>query len=273
MLSRPIPASGEALPVIGCGTYGGFDVDPGSAAYARLPDVIEALTAAGGRVLDSSPMYGRAEAVVGELLTTSAAGRRVFLASKVWTHGAAAGERQMAQSLRRLGVDCIDLMQVHNLVDWRTHLSTLRDWKAQGRVRYVGVTHYSASAYDELERVMRREPLDFVQVNFALDDRAAGERILPLAAERGMAVLINLPFGAGRLLARLRGRALPAWAGEIGAATWPQLLLKFVLSRPEVTCVIPGSGNPEHMRDNVAAGRETPPPPEFWRGRVESILT
>ena len=269
--TRPIPATGEALPVIGCGTYVGFDVAPGSAEYQRLPGVLQALFGAGGAVIDSSPMYGRAEAVTGELLAAAGSHGKAFLATKVWTRGRAEGIRQMEESLRRLQVERLDLMQIHNLVDWQTHLATLRDWKAAGRVRYLGVTHYTAGAYDALEAVMRAEALDFVQINYSADEREAERRILPLAAERGMAVIINRPFGGGGLLRRLRDRPLPAWAAEIGATSWAQVLLKFVLSHPAVTCTIPGTSRPEHMADNALAGTGTIPEPGFWaRHRIDA---
>ncbi len=216
MRTCPIPATDEALPVIGCGTYVGFDVAPGSAEYQRLPGVLQALFGAGGAVIDSSPMYGRAEVVTGELLAAAGSHGKAFLATKVWTRGRTEGIHQMEESLRRLQVERLDLMQIHNLVDWQTHLATLRDWKADGRVRYLGVTHYTASAYDALEAVMRAEALDFVQINYSADEREAERRILPLAAERGMAVIINRPFGGGGLLRRLRERPLPPWAAEIG---------------------------------------------------------
>ena len=264
MRTRPIPATGEALPVIGCGTYVGFDVAPGSAEYQRLPGVLQALFGAGGAVIDSSPMYGRAEAVTGELLAAAGSHGKAFLATKVWTRGRAEGIRQMEESLRRLQVERLDLMQIHNLVDWQTHLATLRDWKAAGRVRYLGVTHYTAGAYDALEAVMRAEALDFVQINYSADEREAERRILPLAAERGMAVIINRPFGGGGLLRRLRDRPLPAWATDIGATSWAQVLLKFVLSHPAVTCAIPGTSRPEHMADNALAGTGVIPDPGFW---------
>ena len=271
MQTRAIPASGEALPVIGLGTYQGFDVAPGSAEYARLPGVLQALFAAGGSVVDSSPMYGRAESVTGELLAAKGARRKAFVATKVWTRGRNEGVRQMNDSLRLLHADPLDLMQVHNLVDWRTHLATLREWKAAGRIRYLGITHYNASAYDELADVMRAERLDFLQINYSLDEREAERRILPLAAERGMAVLINRPFGGGGLLRRLRDQPLPAWAAEIGAQSWAQLLLKFVLSHPAVTCAIPGTGRPEHMMDNARAGLGPIPDLAFWRRHPEFL--
>ena len=269
MLTRPIPASGEALPVIGLGTWQGFDVDPGSTEYRRLPAVLQALFEAGGSVIDSSPMYGRSEAVGGELLAAAGSRSKAFVATKVWTRGRAEGIRQMNDSLRLLQTERIDLMQIHNLLDWRTQLATLRDWKAAGRIRYLGITHYTAGAYDELEAVMRTERFDFVQVNYSLDERDAERRILPLAAERGMAVLINRPFGGGGLLRRLRDRPLPTWAPELGATSWAQLLLKFVLSQPAVTCAIPGTSRPEHMADNARAGTGRIPDAAFWRGHPE----
>ena len=269
MNTRPIPATGEPLPVIGCGTYLGFDRAPGSADFEELPGVVAALLDAGGRVLDSSPMYGRAEATTGELLAASGRRDEVFLATKVWTRGRAAGERQMETSLRLLRADRIDLMQIHNLVDWRTHLATLRRWKEQGRIRHLGITHYTASAYPEVESVLRSERIDFLQINYSAEEREAGRRLLPLAAERGVAVLVNRPFGGGGLLRRLRGRPLPSWAAEIGCTSWPQVLLKFVLSQPAVTCAIPGTGRRAHLEDDLAAGRGGIPEPAFWRGRLD----
>jgi diketogulonate reductase-like aldo/keto reductase len=272
MNQRPIPSSGEPLPVIGCGTYVGFDQAPGSAGYAELPGVLEALLAAGGKVLDSSPMYGRAEETTGELLAASGRRADVFLATKVWTSGQKEGIRQMEESMRLLRSPRVDLMQVHNLVDWRTHLKTLRGWKEAGRVRYIGITHYTSSAYAEMEKVLRAEKLDFLQINYALDDRVAAERLLPLAAERGVAVIVNMPFGGGGLLRGLLARPLPEWAGAIGCTSWAQVLLKFVLSQPVVTCAIPGTRRREHMEDNVRAGYGEVPPPGFWNDKVEGIL-
>lgn len=269
MLTRPIPASGEMLPVIGLGTWQGFDVAPGSAEYGRLPAVLWALFDAGGSVIDSSPMYGRAEAVAGEMLAASGNRAKAFVATKVWTRGRAEGMRQMNNSLRLLQAGRIDLMQIHNLLDWRTQLATLRDWKAAGRIRYVGITHYSASAYDQLEAVMSAERFDFVQFNYSLNEREAEQRILPLAAERGLAVLINRPFGGGGLMRRLRERPLPPWAAELGATSWAQLLLKFVLSQRAVTCAIPGTSRPEHMADNARAGSGPLPDAAFWRRHPE----
>jgi len=271
MNTRSIPSSREPLPVIGCGTYVGFDHAPGSPEYALLPGVLDALFAAGGRVLDTSPMYGRAEATTGELLEGHPQRDQAFLATKVWTRGREAGIQQMTESMRLLRTERIDLMQIHNLVDWRTHLATLRSWKEQGRVRYIGVTHYTASAYGDVEDVLRAEKLDFLQINYALDDQDAGRRLLPLAADRGVAVIVNRPFGGGALLRRLRDRPLPAWAGEIGCASWAQVLLKFVLSHPAVHCAIPGTRRGEHMAENAAAGTGIAPPPAFWRDKLASM--
>jgi aryl-alcohol dehydrogenase-like predicted oxidoreductase len=254
MQTRPIPSSGEPLPVIGCGTYVGFDIGADSEKLRALADVVRALRGAGGKAFDSSPMYGRAEAVLGDLLAAAPDPERTFIATKVWTRGRQAGIAQMERSFDLLRVKRIDLMQVHNLVDWQTHLGTLRRWKQDGRIRYLGVTHYTASAFDELEAVMRNEKLDFVQLNYSLDDRVAERRLLPLAAERGIAILVNVPFGGGGLLRRLRDRPLPDWAADIGCTSWAQILLKFVLAQPAVTCVIPGTGNPAHMADNCRAG-------------------
>jgi diketogulonate reductase-like aldo/keto reductase len=258
MHTRPIPSSGEPLPVIGLGTYINFDVAPGSADYQRLPDVLRALFAAGGRVVDSSPMYRRAERTTGELLEAMTPRPPAFLATKVWTPGRDAGLAQMEQSFTLLRATRLDLMQVHNLVDWRTHLPTLRRWKTDGRLRYLGVTHYTASAYGEVEAVLTAEPLDFLQINYALDDRAVEQRLLPLARDRGVAVIVNMPFGGGGLLRRLRDRPLPGWAAEAGAVSWAQLALRFVLAHPAVTCVIPGTGNPRYMVENAAAGAARP---------------
>lgn len=267
MHTRRIPSSGEALPVVGVGTWQTFDVGPGETDRAPLREVLQVLFAAGGSVIDSSPMYGRSEAVAGDLLAGLKAHERAFVATKVWTRGREDGIRQMQQSMQLLRDDRIELMQVHNLVDWRVHLRTLRAWKDEGRIRYVGVTHYTESAYDELETVMRSERLDFVQLNYALNDRAAEKRLLPLAADRGIAVLVNQPFGGGGLLRRLAGQDLPEWAGELGCESWAQVLLKFVLGHPAVTCVIPGTSRPRHMADNCRAGTGTLPD-ESMRARM-----
>ncbi len=254
MLTRAIPRTGEQLPAIGMGTWSTFDV--GSAPKDRDPlaEVMCKLVAAGGTVIDSSPMYGRAESVVGELATETGLANRLFLATKVWTQGAQAGIAQMAESMRRMRCERLDLMQVHNLVDVETHLRTLRRWKDEGRVRYLGITHYSLSAFDELERLMRQEQVDFLQLPYSLGTRAAEKRLLPVAREAGTAVLVMRPLEEGSLLRRVRGRPLPGWAKEIDCSSWAQLLLKFILAHPAVTCAIPATSNPAHMADDLKAG-------------------
>lgn len=253
MARRRIPSSGEMLPVVGVGTWLTFDHPP--ERRAPLGEVLRVLFESGGSVIDSSPMYGASEEAVGALLAAAGSRDKAFIATKVWTSGSQAGIDQMRRSMELLRTGPrIELMQVHNLVDWRTHLATLRAWKAEGRVRYLGITHYQPSAHDELEAVMRAEALDFVQLNYALNDRAAERRLLPLAAERGIATIVNQPFGGGGLIRQMMRKPLPGWAAEIGCTSWAQILLKFVLSKPAVTCVIPGTGRPDHMRDNVRAG-------------------
>ena len=223
-------------------------------------------------MVDSSPIYGRAETSVGEIISKLSRRSECFLATKVWTPGRRAGVRQMEQSLARLGVGCIDLMQVHNLVGYNDHISTLREWKASGLVRYMGISHYTSSAYAEVEVLLRRDPMDFLQINYSLEDRSAELRPLPLALERGIAVLVNEPFGGGALVRRLSSQALPVWASEIGCKTWGQLLLKFTLSHPAVTCAIPGTGNADHMKLNAQAGDGEVPLREFWRDKIGSLL-
>ena len=252
--ARPIPSSGEMLPVVGLGTWRTFDVGAGAAERAPLKEVLGAFVALGGRVVDSSPMYGAAEAVVGDLAGELGVADKLFLATKVWASGREAGLAQMEQSFRRLRARRLDLMQIHNLLDWRAQLGTLRDWKAAGRLRYIGVTHYTAGAHDELERVLRAEPLDFVQVNYSAGEREAEQRILPLARDRGVAVLVNRPFAEGALFQRVRGRSLPAWAADFGAENWAQLFLKWILAHPAVTCAIPATSRREHLQDNMKAG-------------------
>ena len=253
MLSRPIPSTGETIPAIGLGTWRVFDVGGSPSERAPLKDVLRSLVEVGGRVVDSSPMYGAAESVVGDLAAELAITDKLFLATKVWTSGRDAGAAQMEQSLKRLRAPRLDLIQIHNLLDWRTHLRTLREWKAAGRIRYLGVTHYTSSAYDELERVLRAETLDFVQVNYSLGEREAERRILPLARDRGVAVLANRPFAEGGLFQRVRAQAVPSWAVEFDCESWAQFFLKWILANPAVTCAIPGTSRPQHLVDNLKA--------------------
>ena len=254
MMQRPIPRTGESLPVIGLGTWQAFDVGSSAADRDPLRDVLGDLVKLGGRVVDSSPMYGRSESVVGDLAAELNAHKKLFLATKVWTDGREEGIRQMEQSLAKLRASRIDLIQVHNLVDYRTHLATLRRWKEQGKVRYIGVTHYTESAYDDLAGVIQSEEMDFVQLNYSVAERSAERRLLALAAERGLAVLINRPFAAGGLFGRVSSHPLPAWAVEIDCTSWAQLFLKFVISHPAVTCAIPATSKVQHLHDNMRAG-------------------
>ncbi|MGH7319443.1 MAG: aldo/keto reductase [Candidatus Rokuibacteriota bacterium] len=255
MLGRPIPSTGETVPAVGIGTWRTFDVGASPVEREPLREVLQRFVALGGRVIDSSPMYGDAEAVVGDLAADLGIRESLFLATKVWTSGREAGVAQMEQSLRRLRTSRLDLMQIHNLLDWRTHLPALRAGKEAGRLRYLGITHYTAGAYDELERIMRSEPLDFLQVNYSLAEREAERRVLPLARDRGMAVLVNRPFQEGELFRKVRGQSLPSWAAEFDGETWAQFFLKWILAHPAVTCVIPGTSRPAHLVDNMKAGQ------------------
>jgi len=251
-MRKAIPASGELLPIIGMGTWQTFHAEAGD-ARAPLRDVLRLFFDRGGILIDSSPMYQQAEEVTGELVADLGEHARLFAATKVWTNGRAEGIAQMERSFRRMRVDRMDLMQIHNLRDWRTHLPTLRDWKDQGRIRYIGITTSSPAQYRDFADVMRHERLDFVQFNYDVATRGAEDVLLPLAADRGMAVLINRPLGGGDLFARVKGRALPPWAADFDCHSWAQFFLKFVVSHPAVTCAIPATSNPKHAADNMAA--------------------
>jgi aryl-alcohol dehydrogenase-like predicted oxidoreductase len=254
LITRKIPSSAEELPIIGLGTSGPFEVDATEAERAPLREVLRGFFAAGARLIDTSPMYSTAEGVLGELLTPQMH-ERAFLATKVWTRGARSGVEQMRHSAQMLKTQRLDLIQVHNLLDLDTHLKTLRAWKDAGRVRYIGITHYTVGAHAQLARVLERERLDFVQFNYSPVTRAAEQRLLPLAAERGVAVLVNRPFEDGELFERVRGKALPPWAAELDAASWGQLALKFIAAQPAVTCIIPATGKLSHLQDNLGGGR------------------
>lgn len=271
MLSRPIPSSNEALPVIGLGTWQTFDVPlTDLAGVDRLTQTVRALHDAGGRVVDSSPMYGRSEETFGTIAQRLDLTSSLFLATKVWTSGERAGVTQMRQSAAYFHRTTIDLMQVHNLVDWKTHLTTLRRDKAEGRVRYIGVSHYTASAYPELERVIRTERLDFVQLAYSPGERSAERSLLPAAADRGVAVIVNRPFEGGAGLRGVLSKPLPP-AIRPYAASWAQAFLKFIIAHPAVTCVIPGTGSPQHMTDNAAAG-SGPMPTERERRELLELI-
>ncbi len=268
---RAIPSSGERIPVVGLGTFSTFNVGPAAAARAPLEEVLARFVERGGRVVDSSPMYGRSEEVVGAIAAKLGLTERLFLATKVWTRGREAGLRQIEASERLLGKKRLDLLQVHNLLDLGTHLATLRAMKDAGVVRYIGVTHYTSSAYPELERVLLREKLDFLQVNYSLAEREAEGRILPLARDKSVAVLVNRPFAGGEALKRVLSRPLPAWASEFDCTSWPQFFLKWILSNPAVTCAIPATSKRAHLDDDLDAafGRL---PDEKLRRRMADVI-
>ncbi|MEE4462072.1 aldo/keto reductase [Azotobacter chroococcum] len=255
LLARRIPVSGEELPAIGLGTARTFDVELDDAALAPLLEVLRTLVAGGASLVDTAPSYGRAERVTGELARRLGVRDRLFLASKVSSSGREAGRRQIEASFRALQTERIDLMQVHNLQDTATQLALLRELKAQGRLRYIGVTHYRDSAHDDLLAVLRKEKVDFVQFNYSVGERNAEKRLLPFCADNGIATLINRPFMRGALFARVKGQPLPALAQELGASSWAQLLLKYILAEPAVTAVIPATDKPRYMADNLLAGQ------------------
>jgi aryl-alcohol dehydrogenase-like predicted oxidoreductase len=254
LIRRTIPTSGEQLPVVGLGTYIVLDVASAAPEVAELKEMLGTFVAGGASLIDSSPMYGRAEGMVGELSTALALQSSLFLATKVWTNGRDAGIRQMRDSLRLMRTNRIDLMQVHNLLDLGTHLKTLREWKAAGTIRYIGITHYHAGAYRDLEKLLKTRDYDFVQFNYSLAEREAEQRLLATAAESGTAVIINRPFAQGELFAKVKGRDLPAWAADFDCDSWAQFFLKYIVAHPAVTCVIPGTGKVRHMTDNLKAG-------------------
>ena len=272
MLTRAIPSSGEALPVIGLGTSRVFDVGGGETERAPLREVLRLMDENGATVIDSSPMYGQSEAVVGDLASGLGIGAQLFYATKVWTDGQSAGVRQMNESFELLETDRVDLLAVHNLRDWRIHLETLRAWKEEGRVRYIGITHYVSRAFDDLARLIESQELDFVQFNYSLGEREAEQSLLQLCADKGVATMINRPYQRGALFAAVRGHSLPDWAGEFGAASWGQFFLKYVLSHPAVTCVIPATSKPKHAIDNLAAGYGRLPN-EKMRARTRAFIT
>lgn len=251
IMAKTIPSTGEALPVIGVGTWQTFDVGADASARTQLREVLRLLN---GNVVDSSPMYGTSETVAGDLIAELGMRDKLFMATKVWTRGREEGIRQMETSFKRLRVERMDLMQVHNLTDVETHTKTLLEMKSQKKIRYLGITHYTSSAYGEVERWLRTRQYDFLQINYSLGERESENRLLPMALDQKVAVIINRPFAEGALFRRVKGKPLPPWAAELGIQSWAQYFLKWIVSHPAVTCAIPGTGNPKHMQDNLGAG-------------------
>jgi aryl-alcohol dehydrogenase-like predicted oxidoreductase len=269
LVTRAIPSSGERVPVVGIGTNRyrtGSEAD-----IAPLRETLKTFAAAGGKLIDTAPMYGSSEVVLGQLIAGLGIRKQLFLATKVYSSGRQAGIEEMNDSFRRLQIDRIDLIQVHNLSDTATQLATMREGKRAGRYRYVGVTTSRDAQYDEMEDVLRKEKLDFVQVDYSIDNRTAAERILPLALERGAAVLVNLPFGRARLFSAVRGKPLPAWAAEFDCRSWAQFFLKYVIGHPAVTVAIPGTRKPEHVIDNLGAARGRLPD-QAMRSKMEQVF-
>ncbi|OEY68100.1 aldo/keto reductase [Marinobacter sp. X15-166B] len=272
LIRRTIPSTDEGIPVIGLGTARTFNVSPDNqSAMAALRQVLNHFYQGGGRVVDSSPMYGHAETVVGQLAADLGIADELFMATKVWTRGQQEGIAQMQRSAQRMGGGPLELMQVHNLVDTEAHLETLKAWREEGRIRYIGVTHSRTRAFDELTRLCEQEPLDFVQFNYNIHEREAEKRLLPAARENGVATLINEPFAKGSLFRLVRGQALPDWAADLGVASWAQFFLKFIVSHPAVTCAIPATSNPEHALDNIGAAHGYVPDLKERRRMAEHV--
>jgi len=254
LLTRKIPSTGELLPVIGAGTSGSFEVEPGSPQYEQLKAVLKAFFQGGGKVIDTSPNYGGADAILGQLLEEGGWHRRCFIATKIAADSHEAAVSQWARSLKSLRTDKVDLLQIHNLRDWQRQLPYAHALKQQGKTRYVGITHYLASGQDAVAQILRKHPLDFIQINYSVNAPEAARELLPLAADKGVAVLINRAFDDGRLFAKVKDQALPAWAAEAGIGSWAQLFLKFAISHPAVTAVIPATGRPDRQLDQLKAG-------------------
>jgi len=254
MNTRAIPKTGEQLPCVGLGTWQTFDVGTSRKDRAPIEEVLKTFLETGARLIDSSPMYGRAEEVTGDALAAIGPPAKPFLATKVWTTGKQVGIDEMTRSMKRMRTERMDLMQIHNLLDWKTHLPVLRDWKAAGKIRYLGVTHYQHGQFDLIEKLVREEELDFIQIPYSIVDRAAEKRLLPAATDNATAVLVMTPFESGGLFRQVAGKPLPALAAEIDCTSWAQLFLKFILGHPAVTCPIPATSNPKHVADNLRAG-------------------
>ncbi|GAB3936850.1 aldo/keto reductase [Larkinella terrae] len=270
MLNRTIPSTKEKLPVVGIGTWQTFDAS-GASAHDELLQTLKAVHKAGGKLIDSSPMYGRSEEVVGTLTAASGIQNQFFYATKVWTRGREAGIQQMDESMRKMQRSSMDLMQIHNLVDWKTHLDTLKSWKTAGKIRYIGITHYTDSMHDDLIDIISKFPIDFVQFNYSILSRNAEKKLLPAAQDKGVATIINQPFAEGRLFSLVKGKPLPDWAKENDINTWAQFFLKFIVSHPAVTCVIPGTSDPKHAADNMLAGYGRLPDPAL-REKMATLI-
>lgn len=270
MLERIIPSGGEKIPVIGMGTWQSLNVS-GAAALQQAEQVVAAWAGAGGRLIDSSPMYGKAEEVIGEITAGKSYADSLFYATKVWTTGGREGIAQMENSFRKMKRKTIDLMQIHNLVDWKTHLPQLRQWKTEGRIRYIGITHYTDSSHEELQRIIEKEKPDFVQFNYSLLNRDAEKRLLPAAQHNGVATLINRPFGEGSMLRLLAGKKLPDWVTAQGIQGWADAILRYIIAHPAVTCVIPATSIPEHALANTRAGKGIVPDEDFCKRLVAYV--
>lgn len=269
MRTHKIPVSGEPLPVIGLGTSRTFTELNSQEVRDRLGKVVDQFFGQGGTLIDTSPMYGPAETTLGVLLKGRDKG---FLATKVWTRGEQAGKRQMAESAQKMGVKVIDLMQIHNLLDWKTHLPTLRKMKEEGTIRYIGITTWGGNDHDQFVKVMKEHRPDFIQFTYSPVSREAESRILPLAQDLGIATLINRPFERGSLFGQVKGQPVPAWAREeLGVKSWAQVMIKFVLSHPASTCVIPATSKPHHLEDNMGAGFG-PLPDKTQRERLAQLF-
>lgn len=269
MITRLIPSSGEALPVIGLGTWKSFDVDPSQ--YPALKNVLNELHNGGGSLIDSSPMYGRSEQVIGDITSGMATANDFFYATKVWTTGLQQGINEMEASMAKMKRKTMDLMQIHNLVDWKRHLPGLRRWKEERKIRYIGITHYTDDSHNELERIMKAEKPDFVQFNYSIASRNAEHRLLDAAANLGIATLINRPFGEGSLFIKVKGKPLPPWANEYGIDSWSAYFLKYIITHPAVTCVIPATANPQHAHDNVKAATGNLPGLEIKKKMIDYL--
>lgn len=254
MARRIIPSTGELLPVIGLGTSRVFDTNLSEKSLNPRKEIVKALLDHGGSLIDTSPMYGRAEEVTGKIAQDLKVNDRLFLATKVWIEGKEAGEIQMNASSKKLNKAVIDLMQIHNLLDWKTHIKTLYEWKEQGKINYIGISHFRSNAFNQIEKIITKERIDFAQFNYSLEEREAEKRLLPLCREKGVATLINRPFMRGKLFKAVARKKLPSWAYEYNVNTWSQFFLKFILANQAVTTVIPATSNPAHMIDNLIGG-------------------